>query len=95
MNKAAELKLHIDIFPFVNISLYLNSIPFIQSSLLENAGETDYYRSNDNVEKRDMQAIAPEKMALACYGSRVPQPSIEEEESLRYVARVFGFAKVG
>ena len=41
MNKTVELNLHIDIIPFINISLYLNNIPFIQSLFLENTGETD------------------------------------------------------
>src|SRR5690606_20354643 len=54
----------------------------------------DHYRAND-VEKRDMQDIAPEELALAVIEAVHHNLSIEEEELLRYVARVFGFAKVG
>lgn len=54
----------------------------------------DYYRANDVV-KRDMSDIAPEELALAVMEAVHHNLSIEEEELLRYVARVFGFTKVG
>lgn len=54
----------------------------------------DYYRTND-LEKRDMPDIAPEELVLAITEAVQHNLSIEEEELFRYVARVFGFAKVG
>lgn len=54
----------------------------------------DYYRAND-VEKRDMQDIAPEELVMVVMEAVHHNLSIEEEELLRYVARVFGFSKVG
>ena len=54
----------------------------------------DYYRSND-VEKRNMEDIAPEEIIVALQEVVTNNLSIEEEELLRYLARTFGFAKVG
>jgi Protein of unknown function (DUF4011)/REase_MTES_1575/AAA domain/Protein of unknown function (DUF3320) len=54
----------------------------------------DYYRSND-IEKRNMEDIAPEEVLVALLEVVTNNLSIEEAELLRYLARTFGFAKVG
>ena len=54
----------------------------------------DYYRSND-IEKRIMEDIAPEEVLVALQEVVTNNLSIEEGELLRYLARTFGFAKVG
>ncbi len=54
----------------------------------------DYYRSND-IEKRIMEDIAPEEVLVALEEVLKNNLSIEETELLRYLARTFGFAKVG
>ncbi len=54
----------------------------------------DYYRSND-IEKRNMEDIAPEEVIIALEEVVTNNLSIEEDELLRYLARTFGFAKVG
>ncbi len=56
--------------------------------------EIDYYRSND-IEKRNIEDIAPEEILVALEEAVRHNLSIEEGELLRYLARVFGFAKVG
>lgn len=54
----------------------------------------DFYRSN-NIEKRNMEDIAPEEVIVALEEVVTNNLSIEEDELLRYLARTFGFAKVG
>lgn len=54
----------------------------------------DFYRSND-VEKRNMEDIAPEEVIVALEEVVTNNFSIDEDELLRYLARTFGFAKVG
>lgn len=54
----------------------------------------DYYRNND-IEKRNMEDIAPEEVLVALQEVVSNNLSIEEAELLRYLARTFGFAKVG
>jgi hypothetical protein len=54
----------------------------------------DYYRSND-IEKRNIEDIAPEEVIIALEEVVINNLSIEEDELLRYLARTFGFAKVG
>jgi len=54
----------------------------------------DYYRNND-IEKRNMEDIAPEEVLIALREVVTNNLSIEEAELLRYLARTFGFAKVG
>ena len=54
----------------------------------------DCYRSND-IEKRIMEDIAPEEVLVALQEVLKNNLSIEEAELLRYLARTFGFAKVG
>ncbi|MCO5241328.1 MAG: DUF3320 domain-containing protein [Chitinophagaceae bacterium] len=54
----------------------------------------DYYRSND-IEKRNMEDIAPEEVLVALQEVVTNNLSIEEAELLRYLTRTFGFAKVG
>src|SRR5690606_3023274 len=54
----------------------------------------NHYRAKD-VEKRDMQDSAPDELVRAIMEAASHNLSIEEEELLRYLARMFGFAKVG
>lgn len=54
----------------------------------------EFYRSND-IEKRNMEDIAPEEVIVALVEVVTDNLSIEEDELLRYLARTFGFAKVG
>jgi hypothetical protein len=54
----------------------------------------DFYRSNV-IEKRNMEDIAPEEVIVALEEVVTHNLSIEEDELLRYLARTFGFAKVG
>ncbi|WP_114791846.1 DUF3320 domain-containing protein [Niabella yanshanensis] len=54
----------------------------------------DYYRDN-SIEKRSIEDIAPEEIVVAIQEAVVHNLSIEEEELIRYLCRVFGFAKVG
>ena len=56
--------------------------------------EIDYYRSND-IEKRNIEDIAPEEILVALEEDVRYNLSIEKGELLRYLARVFCFAKVG
>lgn len=53
-----------------------------------------FYRSND-IEKRNMEDIAPEEIIVALEEVVTENLSIEEDELLRYLARTFAFAKVG
>ncbi len=59
-----------------------------------NSIEIDHYRSNE-IEKRNMEDIAPEEILVALQEVVSNNLSMEEEELLRYLARIFGFAKVG
>jgi len=54
----------------------------------------NYYRSND-IEKRNIEDIAPEEIIVALQEVVINNLSIEKDELLRYLARTFGFAKVG
>ncbi len=54
----------------------------------------DFYRSND-IEKRNLEDIAPEEIFVALEEVVANNLSIEEDELLRYLSRTFGFAKVG
>ncbi|HLO43775.1 MAG TPA: DUF3320 domain-containing protein [Leadbetterella sp.] len=54
----------------------------------------DFYRNNE-VEKRNMEDIAPEEVIVALEEVVTNYLSIEEDELLRYLARTFSFAKVG
>jgi len=54
----------------------------------------NYYRCND-IEKRNIEDIAPEEVIVALQEVVTNNLSIEEAELLRYLARTFGFAKVG
>lgn len=65
-----------------------------QSFYWNNNTTLDYYRSND-IEKRNMEDIAPEEVMVALEEVVTNNLSIEEDELLRYLARTFGFAKVG
>jgi hypothetical protein len=59
-----------------------------------NTVSIDHYRSND-IEKRNMEDIAPEEVTVALQEVITNNLSIEEDELLRYLARTFKFAKVG
>lgn len=60
-----------------------------------NANTTlDFYRNNE-IEKRNIEDIAPEEIIVALEEVVTDNLSIEEDELLRCLARTFGFAKVG
>lgn len=65
-----------------------------QTFYWNNSTTLDFYRSND-IEKRNMEDIAPEEVIVALEEVVNNNLSIEEEELLRYLSRTFGFAKVG
>ncbi|MCH5716811.1 DUF3320 domain-containing protein [Niabella hibiscisoli] len=66
-----------------------------QAFYWSNADRTiDYYRDN-SIEKRSIEDIAPEEIVVAIQEAVTHNLSIEEEELIRYLCRVFGFAKVG
>lgn len=54
----------------------------------------DFYRTNET-EKREIEDIAPEELSIAILEILHQNFSIDEAELLRYVAKVFGFSKVG
>lgn len=54
----------------------------------------DFYRSN-NIEKRNIEDIAPEEILVVLKEVLYTCLSIEENELLRFLARTFGFLKVG
>ncbi len=54
----------------------------------------DFYRNND-IEKRNIEDIAPEEIFVALKEVLTNNLSIEEEELLRYLARTFSFSKLG
>lgn len=62
--------------------------------LANGEGQFDFYRSNET-EKRNIDDIAPEEIMVALHEAVAHNLSIEEEELLRFIARTFGFAKVG
>jgi hypothetical protein len=74
----------------INIVQTVHHQPFYWS----NNTTLDYYRNND-IEKRNMEDIAPEEVLVALLEAVTNNLSIEEAELLRYLARTFGFAKVG
>jgi hypothetical protein len=74
----------------INIVQTIHHQPFYWS----NNTTLDYYRNND-IEKRNMEDIAPEEVLVALQEAVTNNLSIEEAELLRYLARTFGFAKVG
>ena len=87
----ARLDKHLEgIIKEMNIVQPTHHQPFYWS----NNTTLDYYRSND-IEKRNMEDIAPEEILVALQEVVTNNLSIEEAELLRYLARTFGFAKVG
>lgn len=54
----------------------------------------EHYRSNAE-EKRPIEEIAPEELSVAIEETVQQALSISEEELLRYVAKLFGFARMG
>ena len=87
----ARLDNHLEeIIKEMNVVQTIHHQPFYWS----NNTTLDYYRSND-LEKRNMEDIAPEEILVALQEVVTNNFSIEEDELLRYLARTFGFAKVG
>jgi hypothetical protein len=74
--------------------MHLREIQHHQLFYWRNDSTLDYYRSND-IEKRNMEDIAPEEVIVAMEEVVSNNLSVAEEELLRYLARTFGFAKVG
>jgi hypothetical protein len=74
----------------INIVQTVHHQPFYWS----NNTTLDYYRNND-IEKRNLEDIAPEEVLVALLEAVTNNLSIGEAELLRYLARTFGFAKVG
>lgn len=54
----------------------------------------NYYRSND-IEKRAMEDVAPEEIWIAIREVLEHNISSDEDELVRYLARLYGFAKTG
>jgi len=87
----ARLDKHLEgIIKELNLVQIIHHQPFYWS----NNTTLDYYRSNE-VEKRNMDDIAPEEILVALQEVVTNNLSIEEAELHRYLARTFGFAKVG
>ena len=59
-----------------------------------NTTSLESYRSNE-LEKRAIEDIAPEEILVALEEVIANNLSIDEAELIRYLARTFGFAKVG
>ena len=57
-------------------------------------GCLDEYRYND-IEKRSIDDIAPEEIMVALQETMSHNLSLQEDELLRYLAKVFNFSKVG
>lgn len=74
----------------MNIVETLHHQPFYWSNNIP----LDSYRSND-IEKRNIEDIAPEEVMVALDEVVTNNLSIQEDELLRYLSRTFGFAKVG
>lgn len=87
----ARLEKHLDgIIKEMNLLQTTHHQPFYWSINIT----LDYYRSND-IEKRNMEDIAPEEVLVALQEVVANYLSIQEDELLRYLARTFGFAKLG
>lgn len=87
----ARLDKHIEgIIKEMNIIKTIHHQPFYWN----NNTILDFYRSND-IEKRNMEDIAPEEVIVALEEVVTNNLSIDEDELLRYLAKTFGFAKVG
>lgn len=87
----ARLDKHLEgIIKEMNITQTTHHQPFYWNSNTT----LDCYRNND-IEKRNMEDIAPEEVIVALQEVVTNNLSIEEDELLRYLARTFGFAKVG
>jgi len=74
----------------MNLVQTIHHQPFYWSNITT----LDYYRRND-IEKRNMEDIAPEEVLVALQEVVANNLSIKEDELLRYLARTFSFAKVG
>lgn len=76
----------------MNLHSTMHHQPFYWSS--NDIAYFDFYRSND-LENRSMEDIAPEELIIAITETVEQNLSLEEDELLRYIAKQFGFAKVG
>lgn len=81
-----------DIVQEMRISYCLHHQPFYLKT--ENSIPLCFYRNND-IEKRKIEDIAPEEIIVALEECVINNLSIEEDELLRYLSRLFGFSKVG
>lgn len=87
----SKLDQHLEeIIKEMNLVQTIHHQPFYWSNNLN----LEYYRSND-IEKRNMEDIAPEEILVALQEVMANNLSIEEDELFRYLARIFGFSKVG
>lgn len=74
----------------MNLLQTMHHQPFYWNNIIS----IGHYRNND-IEKRNMEDIAPEEVTVALMEVITNSLSIDEDELLRYLARTFGFAKVG
>ncbi len=89
----ARLDKHLeDIIKEMNLVQTLHHQPFFWTASSNTT--FDYYRNNE-IEKRNMEDIAPEEVLVALVEVVENNLSIEVDELQRYLARTFGFAKVG
>lgn len=87
----ARLDKHLEgIIKEMNLVQTIHHQPFYWS----NNTTLEYYRSND-IEKRNIEDIAPEEILVALKEVITNNLSIEETELIRYLSRTFGFTKVG
>ncbi|MCK9523173.1 MAG: DUF3320 domain-containing protein [Proteobacteria bacterium] len=89
----ARLDKHLEvIIKEMNLVQSLHHQPFYWTAQSDTL--LDNYRSND-IEKRNIEDIAPEEILVALQEVVENNLSVEEPELLRYLARTFGFAKLG
>lgn len=89
----SKLDLHLEgIIKELNVHKTVHHQPFFWNT---DEFTIDFYRNNDGEEKRNMEDIAPEELKAAITDAVDQYLSIENEELLRYIAKVFGFSKVG
>lgn len=82
-----------DILKEMPITIIQHHQPFYWTS--EDSPETLIYYRDNNIEKRNIEDIAPEEIVIAILEVIHLNLSIEEEELLRYLTRCFGFSKTG
>jgi hypothetical protein len=90
----ARLDAHLsDIIADMNLKQTKHHQPFYWRED-QDADNFTEYRIN-GADKRNFEDIAPEELSAAITEAVQQNLSIEEEELLRYIAKLFGFAKVG